>query len=490
VYSAQWRGDLPELFTTRLDSRESRPLGLSGQLDAVSSTTELAFAPQGGVDASIARMPLAGGAPRDVIDHVESADWAPDGAELAVVRDLQNSVRIEFPVGHVIYETAERMSNLRVSPRGDWLAFAHHPPTGWDGGSLEIVSRTGVRRVLSSGWNDLIGVAWRPDGQEVWFTAARRGELKSLRAVTLDGRERVVSQLLGQITLQDVGRDNGVLITQEEFGLETRALGPKSANERDLTWLGFSVLADLSADGGRVLFTVYPEAGDPENPQTYMRQTDGTPPVRLGEGLALALSPDGKWALAQRTSPSRLVLLPTGVGTEKTLKGTGLTYLADASWFPDGRRVAFRARVKDSPPRTYVQDTDRGEPIPVGPPGSRPIVAPDGRRIAESTERGPVLVTLGAADAEPCPGLEADDVPIVWSPDGHALFFTRVRPPTVEIHRVELSTGREKRVRSLVIQDPAGVRPPEWVRVTPDGKYYGYSFQRILSDLYLVEGLK
>jgi len=65
-----------------------------------------------------------------------------------------------------------------------------------------------------------------------------------------------------------------------------------------------------------------------------------------------------------------------------------------------------------------------------------------------------------------------------------------MRTPTVEIRRVELSSGREKIVRALVIQDPPGVRPPEWVRATPDGKYYAYSFERVLSDLYLVEGLK
>ena len=184
------------------------------------------------------------------------------------------------------------------------------------------------------------------------------------------------------------------------------------------------------------------------------------------------------------------MLLPTGVGTENTLKGPGLTYLSRASWFPDGHRFAFTARANNSPPRTYVQDTEGGEPIAVGPPGSRPIVAPNGRMIAELTERGPVLIKLGSADVQPCPGVEAGDVPIAWSLDGRALFFRHVRTPTVENHRVELSTGRQKLVRSLVIQDTAGVRTPEWVTITPDGKYYAYSFERVLSDLYLVEGLK
>ena len=84
----------------------------------------------------------------------------------------------------------------------------------------------------------------------------------------------------------------GLLITLENYSIEMRALGPSSSTERDLTWLGLSELADLSSDGRRVLFTLHPE-GAGEGGQTYIRQTDGTPGVRLGDGLALALSPDG-----------------------------------------------------------------------------------------------------------------------------------------------------------------------------------------------------
>ena len=138
-----------------------------------------------------------------------------------------------------------------------------------------------------------------------------------------------------------------------------------------------------------------------------------------------------------------------------------------------------------------MQDTDGGEPLPVGPPGvSRPLVAPDGRAVAERTEGGPVLFTIGAPDVRPCPGLEAGDIPIAWSFDGRWLFFRRERPPIVEIRRVELSSGRQNLVRAVAFPDPAGVRTSGWVRVTPDGKYYAYSFERVLSDLYLAEGLQ
>ncbi|HEX6906463.1 MAG TPA: hypothetical protein VF154_07655 [Terriglobales bacterium] len=52
----------------------------------------------------------------------------------------------------------------------------------------------------------------------------------------------------------------------------------------------------------------------------YVRKTDGSPAVLLGEGAAVALSPDGKWVVAQSPgSPAQLRLLPTGVGEARVL---------------------------------------------------------------------------------------------------------------------------------------------------------------------------
>jgi Tol biopolymer transport system component len=499
VYSAAWRGEPNEIYTTRLGSRESRAFGIQGLLHSISSTGELAvdLAPAGRWRAgNIARVPMGGGAPREVLDRVTWADWMPDGADLAVVRVWDYGQRIEFPIGNVVYETTDNITHLRVSPRGDWLAFVQHTPESpRSAGSLLAVSRSGAKQALSSNWADLFGVAWSPEGREVWFTAAKRGEFKAIRAVSLDGKERLVARLLGQVDLQDIGSDGRVLLTQPTFRIEMMALGPGASRERDLTWLGLSALADLSISGRQVLFTEQPEGGG-EGGQTYLRQTDGAPAVRLGGGVALALSPDGKWALSQLASPARLVLLPTGIGTAKTLKGTALTYRGWGSWFPDSRRIFFMAQAKNGPPRAYMQDTNDGDPVQIGPLGIRnPTVAPDGRTVAALTERGPVLFTIGVDDLQPCRGLDALDVPIGWSSDGRALFFTRARGSTVEIHRLEVSSGRERLLWSLAHQDAAGALipgggPGGGIRLTPDGKYYAYSFIRSLSDLYLVEGLK
>jgi eukaryotic-like serine/threonine-protein kinase len=497
VYNAAWRGEPTEVFTMRLDSRESRPLGLPGVLHAVSSTSELAVglgthSPRDNVT-TLARLPLAGGAPREVLEGVSWADWSPDGAELAGVRVLDGTQRVEFPIGRVLYEAKGNISHLRVSPRGDWLAFLQHSPDS-SGGSLVAVDRTGTKRILSKDWADLFGLAWTPDGREVWFTAGGPGETKALRAATLDGRERLVARLLGQIDLNDIARDGRVLLVHPNFRIEMVSLAPGASKERDLTWLGVSWLADLSDDGRRVLFSELPE-GAGEGGFTYLRKTDGSPAVRLGEGEALALSPNGKWALSVLTSPSRLVLLPTGVGEAKTLTRPRLTYF-EGAWFPDSRRVLFAAEANGGPRRFYVQDIEGGEPRPLGSSAigfshfSLPIVAPDGRTVAALGQDGkPMLLSVDGGETRPCPGLDSDDGLIRWSADGRALFFQRYRGLTAEVHRLELATGRKKLLWELAAQDPAGAFRPH-VRLTPDGKSYAYTFMRDLSDLYLVDGLK
>jgi eukaryotic-like serine/threonine-protein kinase len=494
VYSAAWRGAPSELFMTRLDGRESRLLGLpAGVLRAVSSGSELAVGlgiSQAQGAGTLARVP-SGGAPREVIENVTSADWSPDGAELAVVRLLKGAQRVEFPIGKVLYESSDNITHLRVSPRGDWLAFIEHPPgLDFSAGSLIAVDRSGAKRILSRDWADLFGLAWHPDGREIWFTAARRGELKAVRAVTLEGKERLVGRLLGQIDLEDITRDGRVLMSHANLRSDITVLPAGVAKERDLVWLGLSSLADLSEDGRRVLFTELPEGGG-EGGFTYLRNADGSPAVRLGEGVALALSPDGKWALSMLTSPARLMLLPTGVGEPRTLISPGLTYTGWGAWLPDSRRVLFTAAAKGGASRAYVQDIEGGDPAAIGPAAIRhPTASPDGKTIAALGPDGKaVLFSIDGGEARPCPGAEQGDWPIRWGADG-SLFIERAKGIGAEVHRLDVATGRLTLLRTVVAQDPAGQITPLYIQLSADGKAYAYSFLRNLSDLYVVEGLK
>ena len=290
VYDAAWRGEPSEVFTARIDSRESRSLGLrSAVVHAVSSTSEVAVGLAPGLFATLGRVPLAGGAPREVLENVGWADWSPDGASLAVVHLVDGINRLEFPIGKVLYESKGQITHARVSPRGDRVAFIDHPDPvlSFSGGSVVAVDPKGAAKTLSTGWADLYGLAWRPDGREVWFTAARRDEFKALRAVTLGGEERLVARVMGQLDLEDVSRSGRVLVGHANFRVDMVGRSPGESKERELTWLGLSQVADLSRDGSRVLFTELPE-GAGEGGSTYLRPTDGSPAVRLGDGLAQA----------------------------------------------------------------------------------------------------------------------------------------------------------------------------------------------------------
>jgi len=496
VYSAAWRGQPSEIFTARLDSRESRPLGLGhAVLQAVSSASELAVSLD--VDnmfgnSTLGRVPLAGGATRASVEHVSFADWLPDGTDPAVVRLSGREQRIEFPLGQVIYRTNDSISNLRVSPAGDSVAFAEHPAATPDGGGrLVAVDRTGAKRVLSKTWADIWGVAWRPDGREVWFTAAGGNDLKSLYAATLDGRERLVTSVLGQVDLQDISRDGRVLVSQHDVRSEMIARPPGASAELPLTWLGLSQVADLSPDGSRALFNEM-QPGGATDQFIYLRLTDGSPAIRLGEGHAYSLSPDGKWALASNSSGTRLMALPTGAGEARDLTRAGFNYREVGSWFPDSRHVLFSAIQNQDPLRLFVQDIRGGEPRAVGPlDATYAGVSPDGERMFAGRSDGPALIyPLGGGDATPCKGLETAESPIAWTLDGRSLICRRASGLASDVFIIEIATGRRTPLWRLATDDRAGATPLTAIVVTPDGKSYAFSYWRNISDLYLIDGLK
>ncbi|HTO88643.1 MAG TPA: protein kinase [Thermoanaerobaculia bacterium] len=503
AYGAAWDGRPAEVFFARPESPESRPLGIPGSsVLAISSTGEMALSLRfhfvGGFTTSgmLARMAVAGGgAPRDILDDVQWADWSPDGTNLAVVREIRGRNQLEFPIDKPLYQTAGWISHPRVSPDGNLIAFLEHPILNDDGGSLAVTDRSGKKRTLADGFSTVWGLAWASGGKEIWFTASRAGSDRSLYAVALSGKERLLNRITGGLTLHDVSRDGRALLSHDFPRLGILGLSPGETKERELSWLDNSLAADLSADGQTLLIAESGEGGGPGY-SVFVRKMDGSPAVRLGEGDGSGLSPDGKWALAinARSEPAQIVMLPTGAGEPRQITHDNLNHQR-AIFFPDGKRVLFSGNEPGRGTRLYVQDLVGGQPQAITPEGirlwrSRPI-SPDGKSVIARGPEGKVyLYSVSPEEPRPVPGLEAGEIPVQWSPDGRFLYVYRRGDVPARVFRVDLASGKRELWKELQPGDTTGLEEVANVWLTPDGKGYVYNHIRTLSDLYLAEGLK
>jgi Tol biopolymer transport system component/predicted Ser/Thr protein kinase len=499
VYSAAWEGKPLELFTTRPESPQSQELQPAGaDVLAISPSGEMALSlgsrPRDAFSYSgtLARVPLVGGAPREILENIEWADWSPDGSTLAIVHNVEGRSRLEFPPDKLLYQSDGWIGHPRVSPKGDMVAFLDHPQRRDDGGSVAVVTLAGKRTTLSTGWDSIQGLAWSAAGDEIWFSATRTGGDRSLFAVNLLGTVRLLARVPGELTLLDVGRDGNVLLTRgnDRAGMIGRA--PGEAKERDLSWLDWSVPGDLSADGRTVLFSETGEGGGPKY-AIYLRKTDGSPAIRLGDGLGGALPPDGKWAIARPNStPAPLVILPTGVGEMKPLTQDSLNHLR-VHWLPDGKHFAFVGNESGHGSRLYIQTLGEGNPRAISPEGvgSAFAISPSGDLIADTgPDRRIYSYAISSGEPRLVLGAQANEIPVGWSSDGHDLFVFTYGEIPARVMEIDLITGQRRAWKDLVPADAAGIDTISGVMMTPDAKAYVYGYIRTLSDLYLVEGLR
>ncbi len=504
VYGASWMGEPQRMYSTRPDSPESRPFDfLNADILAISSSGEMAFLVRNqGSGGILARAPISGGAAREVLAGVlyAGADWTPDGKELAVVHSVDRQgrleERLEYPIGKVIVEAADGPSSPRFSPRGDAIAFLSGVD---DSFALAIVDPSGKgKRILSKGWNAIAGApCWRPDGKEIWISAADTIQAAALYAIDLNGRSRLITRVPGSLELYDISRDGRVLASHHTILHIVGGLAPEQEKERDLSWLDSSDPAGLSADGKTLVLEETGE-GSGATPSIYLRKTDGSPAVRLGEGFAIALSPDGKWVLASMPpgggNPERLVLLPTGAGEIRVMNDRLKDFLGGA-WLPDGKRFVFSAREKGHFNRIYVQNLEGGEPQTLSPEGVilRPSTSPvstDGKFVL-GTHRGgreASLYPLAGGEARPVAGFEAGDWAVQWSQNGRFLYVHQHHGIPNKVWLLDPASG--KKTPWLEIKPGEPVAGIESLLMTRDGKSYVYGTERVLSELYLIEGLK
>ena len=499
VYSAAWNGKPVQIFSTVGNSLLAQPLNLSdANLLGISPSNELALVQHGAgtgqmetANGMLAVSPLAGGSPREVLPDVRWADWKTND-ELAVVHYVDGHSRLEFPIGNVLYQSGGWISNIRFSPQGDEIAFMDHPAL-WDNrGTVCTVDLSGYVKVFPGEWASENGLAWRPDGKEIWFTAVAKGNTLNLMAVTLSGKIRTLLDLPVGIILQDIASDGRVLVTlkSQRLVMSFSVLGSKQ--DIDLSWHDWNSARDISRDGQFVLFEDASEAAGPGY-EVVLRKVDGTLPVRLGEGSAGGLSPDGKWAASTSTTKAaQVTLLPIGAGQPRTINVGGLAHIQNAwaRFLSDGHRLSVNADITGHAPRCYVVDLSSGKAKGVTPEGvlCGPD-SPDGRSMIGKGAAGSAIYPLEEGAPRLISHLDAKFNPVRWSNDGSALYGYYPGELPSKVYKVEIATGKETVIQELRPGAPAGVVMVAPVMVSGDGTRIAYSYNQTLSVLYLISGL-
>jgi Tol biopolymer transport system component len=502
VYGASWEGEPTRLFMMRLGSVESLPLAVPpSHLFALSRFGEIAVALRPRMlipeveEGTLARVSLTGGAARELLDHVEWADWSPDGQKLAVVRNVEGTARLEYPAGKMLYSTPGFIWFPRISPRGDRIAFLDSPVRN-DEGFIATVDSSGKKKILTERWGSARGLAWSPSGKEIWFAAGKE-EIREVHAVDLSGRVRDLLRAPVSLTLHDVSPDGRCLVGRIVTWDRLRCLAPGESTERELSWLDAGVLDDISDDGSALLITEVGRAGGPGH-SVYLTRTDGSPPVRLGDGIGSDLSADGRWALTiRRGPPDTLQMLPTGTGASRSIPRGSIDSYRGARWSADGHRIFLIARERSRGWRIWVQDPDGGKPSPISPEGvglgrgrNWLWVLPDGDAAAAPAADGTIAIyRVDGGEARPIRGLREGERPLRWGNDGVFLFVSSADSKKLNVFRIDVQSGSRTLWKQLEPMDPWGATHMK-IEVTPDGRSYAYEDFSASRDLFLVEGLR
>lgn len=501
VYAADWEGAPRELFSTRDEARGSLSLGLKhADVAAISPSGDVAVLMNQhrivgwAVTGLLALTSINGGAPRPLLENASAMTWTPDGSGFAVVRYTGQHYRLEYPPGKELFSTTGWIGSPRFSPKGDRIAFIHHPEMGDDRGEVVVVDLGGHSRALATGFASAQGLAWMPSKNEIWFTASDTGTITALRAVALSGANRVVARAPGRLHLLDIARDGRVLLALESARRGVAIHVPGQKTERDLALLDWSLLRDLSKDGQNVLITEEGEGGGP-NYSVYLRNINDTSAIRLGDGDGWAISPDGKWALAvSMTSPRTVYLLPTGAGEPRTLN-VGQIHFEVGTFTPDGQMVVFSGVDPSGTRHVYSIDLRGGTPRAVTPAGlfwlsSENMVSPDGKTILATDGSQWWLNPISGGEGRAVSGLKPDDTIAGWTPSGESVYASNQTFPSAKVDRVDLSTGQRQFCCSFSPADATGVFAMGPIILTENKDLYGYGFGRVTSALYVMDATK
>jgi hypothetical protein len=480
--------------------------------DILLVTDERSVGPGYAYAGTLKEMHYGGGAPRAIMESVQYADWDPEGKKFAVVRYVPEThkYQLEYPAGTVLYGTAGWVSNPRFSRDGKTIAFLDHPIFGDDQGSVAMVDLEGKVRKWKGVYGSTQGLAWSPDGKEIWFSGSRNGGVtRSMWAAAMDGSERGLLAAPGTLDIQDTvaaGQEAGAkatggktLVTSLEERRVQMIVTPEFPEARDFTWMSWAFAQRFTQDGTQLLFgdqNAGPMYG------TFLRNVDGSPAVRLGDGDPLDISPDGKYAMSRLPeAPDQLELLPTGTGEGHQLTHEKIDF-SDGRWMDNTRFFAL-GNEPGHPPRMYVVDLEGHVKAMTPEAGRVRAVSADGKKVMMGkrengkfaitilpvVDEGGLNVHLGTGVAGPV--LADDEGPLDFTADGNGMFSQKaIGSNKEELWQTDFRTGKRTLLYAVTSPGIPAVSRGMNAGISRDGKSYAYQYHPAMSTEYLVEGLR
>ena len=339
--------------------------------------------------------------------------------------------RLEYPIGTVLVDNLDfPLFGMRVSPDGQRIAYASYRRGSSIG--LNVIDKAGKTQFIGNVGGQLSNTIdpvlnWSADGREIWFRSFDLREWGTIYAIDLKGRQRVVARIPGHVTVYDIARDGRVLLRTDTRQEGILGIAPGEKAERDLSCLDASALTGISDDGQVIAATIEGESAGPKG-SVFLRKTDGSEPVRLGDGAAWVLSPDGKWVSAfSSTDPStrHYVLLPTGAGEERGisiggLKNENLVF----GWSTDGESLFVLGPGKTKNWQIYRWNAKSGELRTIGPEGvgdGIPLLSPDRKFVlTNGPDRRGWVYPVEGGEGKPVNGLLERDVYAGWRADSRS----------------------------------------------------------------------
>jgi hypothetical protein len=506
LYSAAWGSDADQTFLTLpessgldrvLDGEPQMPMAYSEdgtEVLVVLGVHRDSLATQG----DLAWWPALGGKPRRLLENAGWADWADQGRFLVVARSdgAERLLEVRSADGalkRTLFRTGGAVRFPRLSPDEKSVAFIHHPSRFDDAGEVRWASVDGTaERALTDRLERCTGLDWNAVSGEVWFTGSRRNIYSSaLLAVgpREKSRPRTILAMPEVFSLHGLsaGGDQALLVRQESRMTLTVRRG--SEPPQDLSWMGWTMASDVSADGKHALFF---DGGNTDRAfGAWVRPVDGGDAVRLGDVEPGAFSPDGQSMVGITrglAGQSHVVLVPLGTGQARaltagpgddsmpTFAGAGTVLFVRSQ---EGRSEVWRVGTDGKDPRSLgVSDCD----LPSADPAARWFVC------RATRDKGVLFAhSLGSALGRRIDALRGRDVVgLRWTTTGRILAITAER----RLVSLDSTNGAVLAETLLPANGPA--IPAHVVRAatSPDGLVQAYSMLRASSSLYGVRGLR